>query len=650
MMVKNITKGIVLCFLFSSLISFGQTRKEKKADRNFDTYAYVEAISYYETMVEQGHITASILCKLGDSYYYNGKFVDAYTWYDQLFQGVYEDKDLSALNKEYYYRYAQTLKAVNQPAKADAVLKEFAALDANDSRAQRLISQGELVHQTLDCSRFTMLNLSTNSKYSDYGGTLLGNQLIFTSSRESDEMKNKIHNWTNEQYTKLYATTITDEGSFEPPVLFAKEIASRELNMGSAIFTKDGNTMYFTSNNGSTKGSKRAQYNEDESSLLKIYKAKKQGDGTWGAVEELPFNLDGYNTAHPALTPDEKWMYFVSDRQGSIGQSDLFRISLFESGRFGLVEHLGDQVNTAGRETFPFISSDYTLYFSSDGHPGFGGLDLFKVKINRDGQLGVPTNLGPDINSSFDDFGLYIDASTKKGFVTSNKNTGLGSDDIYLFIEKPCFQIIDGVVTDRNNKIGLEGVEVVVYDQRNNIVEKVYTDELGYYSAEKLSCGHHYRIQVGKKKYWTQEFTVDTDRKAQTRLNIELESMEKGDDAFKKLKLAPIHFDFDSAVIRPDAQIELMKVVKTMLENPSMIVDVRSHTDSRGNDNYNMQLSERRAKATMQWIISQGVEASRLSGKGYGESQLINKCSNGVKCTNEEHQANRRSEFIILNL
>lgn len=647
-MVKNRTKGIILCFLFSSLISFGQTRKEKKADRNFDTYAYVEAIGYYEMMVEQGQVNTSILCKLGDSYYYNGKFVDAYKWYDQLFQGEYEDKNISTLDKEYYYRYAQTLKAVDQQEKADAILREFAAKAANDSRAQLLIPHEELVHQTLGSSRFTMLNLSTNSEHSDYGGALLGNRLIFTSSRESDEMRNKVHNWTNEQYTKLYATTITAEGSFDPPVLFAKEIASRELNMGSAIFTKEGNTMYFTSNNGSTSGSKRAQYNEEESSLLKIYKASKQDDGSWGSVEELPFNLDGYNTAHPALTPDEKWMYFVSDRQGSIGQSDLFRIGVYESGRFGLVEHLGDQINTAGRETFPFISSDYTLYFASDGHPGFGGLDLYKVKIQRDGQLGVPSNLGPDINSTFDDFGLYIDASTHKGFVTSNKKTGIGSDDIYLFVEKPCVQIIDGVVADRDNKRELEGVAVIVYDQRNNIVEKVYTDEQGYYSAEKLSCGQQYRIHVSKERYLTEEFMIDTDRQLQQRRNIELELIEKGDDLFKKLKLAPIHFDFDSAVIRSDAQVELMKVVKIMLEHPKMVVDVRSHTDSRGDDRYNMNLSDRRVKATIKWMIEQGVDPRRLTGRGYGESQLLNNCTNGIPCSEMEHQMNRRSEFIII--
>ncbi|MDM1045839.1 PD40 domain-containing protein [Myroides sp. 1354] len=646
---KNIHKGLLFCFLLSSVISFGQTRKERKANREYDNFAYVDAIKFYEGMVDKGEINTSILSKLGDSYYFNGKFVEAFKWYDELFQGNYPDKNTIALDKEYYYRYGQTLKAVNQLEKADAVLREFAELKANDSRAQLLITNSELLEQTIGTSRFTLLNLSTNSEYSDYGATLLDNRLIFTSARENEEMKNKVHNWTNQRYTKLYTTIIREDGSFDNPVLFAKEIASKELNMGSAIFSKDGNTMYFTSNNGSA-GGKKAQYNEDESSLLKIYKSRKQSDGRWGTMEALPFNLDGYNTAHPALTPDEKWMYFVSDRQGSLGQSDLFRVSMFATGRFGQVEHLGDKVNTAGRETFPFISSDYMLYFSSDGHPGFGGLDLYKVKINHDGQLGVPVNLGPDINSGFDDFGIYIDAATKKGFVSSNKTGSLGSDDVYLFVEKPCYQIVDGVVSDLESLGGIQGVEITVYDKQNKIVEKVYTDEQGYYSVEKLFCGQQYRVQINKEGYFTKEFEVNTNRDIQQRINIQIELINKGDDLFKKLKLSPIHFDFDSATIRPDAAIELMKVVNTMLEHPKLILDVRSHTDSRGDDGYNMKLSERRAQATIQWMIVQGVEASRLTGKGYGESQLVNHCRNGVDCTDEQHEENRRSEFIIVNL
>lgn len=647
---KYVCNGALLFFLFTSVISVGQTRKEKKGDHNFDTFAYVDAIKVYENMIEKGDVNSSILSKLGDSYYFNGKFEDAFKWYDELFHGSYPDKDLAGLDKEYYYRYGQTLKAMNYIQRADEVLQEFADLQASDSRAQLFITNEELIHQTLPASRFTLANLSINSAYFDYGSTLLDNQLIFTSSRENTQMKNKVHSWTNQNYTKLYASSIGTDGSFGEPVLFAKEIASKELNMGTAIFSKDGRTMYFTSNNGSTRGGKRAQYNEEESSLLKIYKASQQTDGSWGAVEELPFNLDDYNTAHPALTPDEKWMYFVSDRQGSLGQSDLFRVSIYETGRFGQVEHLGDQVNTAGRETFPFISADYTLYFSSDGLPGFGGLDLYKSKINADGKMGAPVNLGPDINSAFDDFGIYLDAASKKGFMSSNRPGGHGADDIYLFVEKTCRQIVDGVVSDIDSKSGVLGVELLFFDGQNKVVDKISTDEQGYYSTEKLGCGQAYKVQVNKEGYFTKEFVVDTNREIQQRVNIEIELINKGDDLFKKLKLAPIHFDFDSARIRPDAQVELQKVVDVLLKHPTIQLDVRSHTDSRGNDAYNMKLSERRAQATIQWMIGQGIDASRLTGKGYGESQLVNGCSNGVKCSEAEHQENRRSEFIVMDM
>lgn len=647
---KKIVKGMMFLFLLSSVMSFGQTKKERKADRNFDTYAYIEAIKAYEDMIAKGEGNTSILSKLGDAYYFNGKFEEAFNAYNELFQGHYDDKDLASLDKEYYYRYAQTLKAVNEVAKADEVLQEFAERFASDSRSKLYITQEELVEKTLTASRYTLVNLAANSENSDYGATLVGDRLIFTSSRENEEMKNKVHNWTNQQYTKLYALRIGEDGHFGEPSLFAKEIASKELNMGSAIFTKDGGTMYFTSNKGALNGGKRTQYNADDSSVLKIYRSKKQANGNWGAPEELAFNLEEYNTAHPALTPDGKWLYFVSDRQGSLGQSDLFRVSMFETGRFGQVEHLGDKVNTAGRETFPFISEDYMLYFSSDGLPGFGGLDIYRSKINRDGQLGTPVNLGPDINSTHDDFSIYLDSATRKGFVSSNKPGGNGGDDIYFFIEEACMQALDGIVSDIDSKEGIAEAELLLYDRQHKLIETVYSDENGYYQMTKLACSQQYSLLVNKENYFEREFTLDTDRGAHQRFNIELEKIKKGDDLFKKLKLAPIHFDFNKWNIRPDAQIELQKVVDVMVQHPALQVDVRSHTDSRGNDLYNMQLSDRRAQATIQWMISRGIDASRLTGRGYGESQLVNHCGNGVDCSDEEHQENRRSEFIIMNM
>lgn len=651
---KYIYNSLMLVVLLCSTICFGQTRKEKKADRDFEGYAYIDAIKVYESIAEQGYINTSILSKLGDSYYFNGLFSDAYKWYDKLFNASYEDKNLGALNSEYYYRYAQTLKAINQPSKADEVLMQFNELEASDSRAILFLPTESVIEETMSASRFAFSNLTINSPHSDYGATLVDNQLIFTSARTNEEMRNKVHKWTNDNYTKLYSSTISTNGDFEEAVLYAKEITSKELNIGSAVFTKNGNTMYFTSNYGSARGGKKTQYNEDNSSLLKIYKATKQGNGSWGSVEELPFNVDGFNTAHPALTPDEQWMYFASDRRGTLGQSDIFRIGIYDNGKFGQLENVGIEINTAGRETFPFISSDFMLYFSSDGHPGFGGLDLFKAKINRDGTLGVAINLGPDINSPVDDFGFYIDTSTQKGFFTTNKEGGNGGDDIYLFIEKPCVQTLDVLVLDKDTKEVIEGAELIMYDKNRQQIDVAQTNERGFYNIKTLNCGSKYRIRAIKEGYLTQELVVDTDRKLKQHLNIHLEvdgtKIETGDDLFKKLKLEPIYFDFDKADIRRDAQFELMKIVEVMRQYPDLLLDVRSHTDSRGNDAYNLALSERRAQATVQWMIERGIDSNRLTGMGYGETRLLNACSNGIPCTDEEHQLNRRSEFIIVNM
>ncbi|MHC5201362.1 OmpA family protein [Myroides sp. LJL119] len=650
-MVRNyITKLAMLCLLLSSLWSMAQIKKQRKADHNFDTYAYVDAIKIYQDMIDKGQVSASILSNLADAYYFNGKYQQAFKWYDELFEGSYQDKNVMLLDKEYYFRYAQSLKAMNYLTKADQILQEFAQEKSSDSRGKFFITYPKLVEQTTGASRFTLSNLSFNSELGDYGATLLGDRLIFTSSRDNKQMKNKIHSWTNQYFTKLYATNILQDGSFSEPELFAKELSSKQLNIGSAIFTKDGNTMYFNSNNGSTTGSKRAQYNQDESSLLKIYKSQKQPDGSWGTAQELPFNLPGYNTAHPALTPDEKWLYFSSDRQGTLGQSDLFRVAIYETGRFGQVEHLSDKINTEGRESFAFISSDNFLYFSSDGHPGFGGLDLFKSFISSDNQLGEPVNLGPDINSAFDDFAIYIDPVANKGFVSSNKPGAKGTDDIYLFIEQTCYQTLEGMVIDVDSNEGISQVELAIYDKKNKLVENVFTDQQGLYKAQKLLCGQHYTVKVNKQKYFSKEFVVDVNRDISQRVDVQMELIQKGDDLFKKLKLDPIHFDFDSDKIRSDAQVELQKVVDLMLQHPSMKVDVRSHTDSQGEDAYNMKLSERRAKSTIQWMISKGVNPGRLTGRGYGETQLVNSCENNVDCSDQQHQENRRSEFIIIQL
>ncbi len=643
-----------MLFLGVGIQGYAQKVAEKRAEKEYDKLAYIDAIKIYERIANKGYTNASMLEKLADANYFNGRLVDANKWYYELFEGEYSGKGQKAISSEYYYRYAQTLKAVENYSKANEVMQQFVALEKDDSRA-KLFEENKGYLQQIENQedRYNLKAIDINSKYSDYGATLLGSQLIYTSARQTEKQSNsQIHEWTNESFTSLFATKINEDGTFSEPELFSKELDSR-VNDATAVFTKDGKTMYFTRNNSKQSGKKR--YNKDHSSLLKLYKATLSESGKWENLVELSFNSDEFNTAHPALSPDEKWLYFVSDRKGTKGESDIFRVGIYENGEFGIPENLGGKINTSGRETFPFISNDNLLFFSSDGHPGLGGLDVFVSKINVDGTFGTVTNMGTPINSSFDDFGFYISGKNSKGFVSSNRTGGVGGDDIYFFSEKPCKQAVEGVVFDKNTQEVLANSIVIIYDALYKNADTLYTDANGYYKKENLDCGLKFRIKVEKEKYNTIEMFFTTDYKTGVKkLNLSMEKIEipvtVNDDLFKKLKLEPIYFDFDKSNIRDNAAIELIKIAEVMKEYPTMKIDVRSHTDSRGKDSYNLKLSERRAKSTVQWLINQGIDSNRITGKGYGETKLLNSCSNGVPCSAEEHQLNRRSEFIVLEL
>lgn len=642
-------------FLGLSTTMFAQRGPEKKADKEFDKYAYVDAIKVFERIANKGYTSTSVLTKLGDSYYFNAKLVEANKWYDLLFNSDYADKDLSKLPSEYYYRFAQTQKAVGNNAGADKSLAAFAALEQNDSRAKLFEAGKENYLKEIEkmSNRFDIKGLPINTAYSDYGAAIYEDKLIFTSARSTGLSGNRIHEWTNENFTSIFESTIHADGTFGTPSVLSKAVDTKSLNESTAVFTKDGKTMFFTRNNGSISGKKK--YNSDNNSLLKIYKASKLEDGTWGDIKELPFNSDNYNCAHPALTPDDKYLYFVSDQAGTIGQSDIFRVAIYFDNKYGKVENVGDKINTSGRETFPFISSDNIFYFASDGRPGLGGLDVYMAKLNVDGSFGSVMNMGEPINTANDDFSFYIDGKSRRGFVSSNRPGGQGGDDIYFFSEKQCQQVLEGIVFDQETKKVLANATVSFYSSNYALISTTQTDANGYYKIEDLGCGAKYRIKAESKGYNTVESAVELGFGSDVnRYDIGLERNEiplaVNDDLFKKLNLEPIYFDFDKSNIRKDASIELAKIVEVMKEYPTMKIDVRSHTDSRGNDDYNMKLSDRRAKSTVAWIITQGIEANRIQGKGYGESQLQNKCSNGVPCTIQEHQLNRRSEFIILEM
>ena len=618
---------------------FAQGSKLNKADKKYDKYSYIDAIEIYEKVAEKGYKSVELFEKLGNAYYFNGELDKASKWYGELFALSQE------VDSEYYFRYAQALKAEGNYEKSNQYMELFAK-KTDDSRA-KLYQQNKDYLTDIDAvsGKYTMDKTDVNSEFFDYGPTFFGKQIVFTSSRSEGNQYTKIHDWTKQNFTDLFVASIDNDGKLGSVENFSKTVNTK-FNESSPVFTKDGKTMYFTRNNYND-GKKRKS--DDKVIMEKIYKAELV-NGEWTNVKEVPFSNDNYKTAHPTLSPDEKTMYFASDMPGSFGNSDLYKVSIDSNGNFGTPENLGPTINTEGRETFPFVDADNNLFFASDGHPGLGGLDIFEAK-SANNSFEKPVNVGKPLNSPMDDFG-YVTNKDGLGFFSSNRDGGSGYDDIYTFTV--CTHTLTGLITDVDTKEILPNAKVILFDDKMNQISETTASEKGAYSF-KIECNKKYYVRASKEEYETNEKPFGSVTKTgESKLDIELKRnifpVEVGTDLGKILGVSIIYFDLDKWNIRPDAAEDLEKIIAVMNQYPNMTIDIRSHTDSRQTHKYNELLSDRRAKSTLEFMVKNGINRNRLTAKGYGETQLVNNCSDDVPCSEAEHQKNRRSEFIVLKM
>ena len=622
--------------------------KEAKGDAHYNDYAFIDAREAYIKAVESGYRSVNVLSRLGDSYYFNGEYEDAAKWYGALFSFSEE------IDSEYIYRYAQSLKTLGKYATADRIMNKLNEVASTDDRGELFSEERHYLKLIeLQSGRFNVFTVPFNSELSDYAPTLNGGEIIFTSNRKTRTASQRVHDWNDQPFSELYSIIVSEEGE---PNRFRSKVNSR-FHESSAVFSKDGQTMYFTRNNFTDR--KRGRDGAG-TTHLKLYRSKRTEKG-WGEAEELPFNSDEFSNAHPALSKDGKYLIFSSDRPGGEGQSDLYKVSI-EGDSFGEPESLGDTVNTEGRETFPFVDSNGDLYFASDGHVGLGGLDIFVSELNSEGNYEKGFNIGAPINSMADDFSFVINSTTGLGYFASNRKGGQGEDDIYSFEQtaqliKNCRQSLSGEVRDEDTDDLITDAKVVLLDNDNNVLEETRTNINGAFSFDVIECSTGYAIRASKEDFSTSEksFVTTGEYESAVKKTLYLVSEEDkeirdakvGEDLGVLLNLNPIYFDLSQSYIRPDAQIELLKVVEAMNKFPNLKIDVRSHTDSRSSDSFNLRLSEARAQATIDYIVGAGISRDRISGRGYGESQLLNRCANGVACSESEHQLNRRSEFII---
>lgn len=645
-MKKTLTILFFAILMTPALLS-AQDKATKKADNDFGSKSYASAIESYEVLVDKGYSNQEIYTNLGDANYQNANYVQAANWYSKLFK-----LENIRIDADYMYRYAQSLKSSKEYEASSVWMQKYKVAKSADVRAKKIADNSDYLEQIEKQSgRYDIKSLAINSNASDFAPSFKGEQLVFSTARDTGVTSRVIHTWNNQPFTNLYSANATSNGDFTT----ASKLSSlnKKTHETSAVFTKDGSTVYFTRNNSDNGNFAR---DANGVSRLKIYSANLT-DNNWTNITELPFNGDDFSTAHPALSPDERKLYFASDMIGTYGASDIFVVDINEDGSFGVPKNLGNNINTEARETFPFVTDTNVLYFASDGHPGLGGLDVFATKIDDMENLFV-VNTGEPINSEQDDFSFIINEQTKKGFFASNREGGQGSDDIYGFIENKeidlsCNTIVSGIIKDQEDGSLIPRAHITLTNAEGITLAETISELDGSFILEGDCREGDYKLTGVSEGYDPAEtrFTSVT-VKDHTSIEISLFKILKeapvGTDLAKFLNLNPVYFDLDKSDIRPDAATTLTTVVNYLNEFPNMKIQVQSHTDVKASKSYNNRLSKRRAESTVVYVVSNGIDEARVSGQGFGESKLANDCITLEKCTDQQHEENRRSEFIVI--
>jgi outer membrane protein OmpA-like peptidoglycan-associated protein len=705
-------------------------KKIAKANTEYENFSFIKAGKLYERLVEQGYNSKEIYARLGDTYFFNSDYSNALPWYTKMIKNstfispeyyqrysvclrandmhdeaqlVMADYYEKSGNKEQAENWnpAVYLNAIEEQSDRYAELGEAGINSVFADFGAALVPNEEAIKQALEVIKFERAEktriikenaekrrkednnkLAAKGEYFTQKNEENENQdievisfeklpkykeVIYASAKDSGVFLKRKHNWNEKSFLKLYSAQITEDGTLENEKKISGDINTK-YHQSTPVLTKDGSTMYFTRLVPYDK-IKNKTANKKAIAQLKIFQAQKIND-KWANIQELPYpiNMEETSSTHPALSPDDNELYFVSNRKKKMGDTDLYVISIKKGGGYdNKVRSLGEEINTYGRETFPFVDSNGILYFSSDGHPGLGGLDVFAAAKDNEGKYSV-INVGRPINSINDDFAYVIDNDSKKGFFSSNRKGGTGDDDLYKFLEiKPIVfpfklnPVYFGTIKDSISGEPIEEVEVTVLNDLNEKVKVIFSDKLGKYSLDLPPLKKHNLI-FKKKGYTTEkafakglkisekkEIPVTLFNELAVIVDNKVVTLKEGDNLTEKLKLSPIYFDYGGYTIRKSSKLELDKVINLMKTRPSISIEVRSHTDSRGKNDYNLKLSKNRAKTTMDYIILEGeISRDRVKGDGYGESQLINNCDDGIKCSEAEHELNRRSEFIII--
>ena len=604
-----------------------QSRDTERADKLFARYEYVDAAQEYLSLVDKGKGDGYVYRQLAESYYNVFNTTEAARWYAKAIE-------TSAQESEVYFRYAQMLKAQGKYEESNRQMQKFAQMAPSDQRAKTFLQNPNYVPKLLSREKlYDVKTMETSSERSEFGPFLHQNTLYFTSARNEAR---KTYGWNEEPFLDVYSAVRNPDGTFAK----AEPVAAlnSQYHDGPLSITADGQTVYFTSD--SFRENKFVRDREKDLKLGRnnLYRATRSGD-SWTNIERLSISSRDYSSANPSVTRDGKMLYFSSDMPGSLGGVDIWRVAVNPDGTLGTPENLGPRVNTEGNESFPYIDNDnQTLYFASSGRPGLGGLDVFKIDLSQSGEA---QNLGKPVNTEKDDFSFTFSQEHSVGFFASNRS---GNDDLFSATPVCALELITRV-SDAKTGAVLAGAKVSVLDDRNNVIATETANAKGEVTYT-VECNKAHTLEASMSGYESGTFPVKAEPKGGKRtIEAALNPIDKIITP-TQVVLNPIYFEFDKHNITREGAFELDKLIEAMKAKPEMVIMVKAHTDSRGSDAYNMNLSDRRARATVQYVISKGIDKKRISGKGYGESELKVAC--GENCSEEQHAQNRRSEFLIV--
>lgn len=637
---KNISILFVALVLISTSV-FGQTAKQKRAERQFDNFSFVKAINTYEKLIDTSFNQYYATRKLADAYIMLRKPEKAL----EIYKEVVKQENVPS---EYYLYYAQTLRANGEYEASKEWMQKFKdAGNEEDLRVKSFFKNDDLASAIFNTTeKNTLQRLPINTKFNEFGAVELNDDIIFSSSRDEGVSIKRLYAWDKQPLLDLYK--VSKEGSSVESTKQLEGSVNTIHHDGPATFNSEGTKMYFSRNNYYES----KKINGPQGIMhVGIYSAELI-NGEWENIKPSNLNNPNYIVYHPSLSEDGKKLYFASDMPGGIGGTDIYVSDVLEDGTLGTPINMGNIINTEGNETFPFIySEEGTLYFSSDGHVGLGLMDVF-VSVKDENNVVVNViNLGEPINSKKDDIAYYLTKEGFNGYVSSNRKGGIGGDDIYAFTRIPPLTL-RGTIYDAVNYEPVVGAKVLLTRENGEELAYFITKEDGTYE-HLIPRDEKFILKGSKEKYQdvAKDFSshgLEKEKELIVDLNLPMKPIE---DVTLLADLETIYFDLDKYNIRPDASVELDKVVALMNKYPEMVIRLESHTDSRANDDYNVVLSNNRAKSTYKYIISKGIDSSRITKyEGFGETQLVNKCTNNVKCSEEEHQLNRRTEFIIMKM